>query len=928
MIIKATRIATNSGAGAVASHVLRGEKNEEILVLQGSEAEMHAAMRDAEAAGAKYGLRHYKISPKEGMTSEDARQVLADLAAEFGFDPERATLIEHQKPRAGRGGFNRHWHAIVPEVDAITGRVLDAHWMRPRHEKIARMAEARLGHEVTPGRFNAAVQRALEAEGRHDIAARLEPATQVPRPREGYATNIHQMHNRKGNNLPNDRLAVRGAWERSDNGQSFAAALAEQGIRIAEGEKEGVFVAYRDQDFLGAIHRLVGVPKHEVGERLTAAPLEQPAPPAPENPAPQPEPPTPPVGGVPAPVMAAPSQDAEPAAAAAAATATPAAQSETQPAAATAAPTAPAPKGGGGGGGGGSSPAPAAEAPKPGGGGDLFSSEDPTAGIEPPKVGDLAGELRYREAVMKKAAEIAEKKARAAKPAPQQGGSNARTQTGGGGGGGSDKAAAAAAAAIHEALLELIERGRKARTQAEFDRALEAYIEGARIRHEARRGIAEPHRDSVAPERADSSTREHRDARHDARDAEATRRGEPDAVAGSGRDAGEHHGGTGEDRERAARNAAALGRRFEATRVERGFEGVDLSRARAAHEAMKNGPRPDPLEGLAWDEAKTRKDEFRAQLWEQFRDDGKVLADFARMDRDEVRRAEIEAAEPIRARMRERWKGLKPAQMKRAREIIAANVKAAGDEVREQQKQRPKRDFNDYVRGLAEHFNDERAVFVVRFDERTAERKAALFQPVQEALEAIQAERAKAPRPRNPDEEGKAARRQEWAPYEAAQEKLKEAREAFEQIEKPKGWRWLNGAAYAAYEGAQARVADAHAACEAVKPTPMKLDDAEHKARVNAQAGQGQHERWMNARGHSLDQREHDLLAVRDALESGDKQMIRAMRNGGIDAALELQCKRDEEEKRQREAALKAANVVALRQQNQQNAGLPAPRMR
>lgn len=900
---------------------MRGEKNEEIRLLQGSEAEMHAAMRDAEAAGAKYGLRHYKISPKEEMTTDDARLILADLGREFGFDADRATLIEHQKPRAQDGGFDRHWHAIVPEVDPINGRVLDSHWMRPRHEKIARIAEARLGHEVVPGRFNAAVQRALADEGQHEIAERIQHATEVPRPTESYRTKTHQQANRLGHNLPADRLLIRDAWERSDNGQSFAAALAEHGIRITEGEKEGVFVAHRDQDFLGAIHRLVGIPKHEASERLTAAPLEQPAP---EAPAPQPEPPNP-GGGVPAPAMAAPPQDAAPAAQGQQ-------QIESAPAHAhahagdTQAAAAPQPSGGGGGGGGGSSsPAPAAEAPKPGGCADIFGGEDPTAGIEPPKVGDLAGELRYREAVMKKAAEIAEKKARAAKPAPnQQGGKNVQSGIGGGGSGGGEKAAAALAAAAHEALLELIERGRKAREQREFDELLDAYLEAAGIRHEARRRAAPAHRDGERPPLAESSARDG----HSRRDEPTARRGEPDAAPGNSANVERGYGGSGEDRSRIERAAAALERRFEAARVERGFEGVDLSQARETYEKMMRGPpRPDPLEGLTWEEAKTRKDTFRQELWEQFSDDGKVLFEFDLMDRREARAAEIEAAAPIRERMKERWPRLNQAQMKRAREVIKEHIKAAGDEVREQQKQRPPRDFNDYVRGLAEHFNDERAVFVCAYEDRRKAQKDALFRPVQEALEAIAQERAKAPKPRNPDEEAKTARRSLWAPYEAAQERLKEARETFEKMDKPSGWRWLNSAAYDAYDAARDRMNVAQAECESVKPKPSKLEDAEEKARFSAQVGHGEYQRWQNARGHNLDQREAALLAVRDAMESGDKQMIRTMRAGGIDAALELQRKRDEEERKAREAALKAANVVQMRG-NQKGMEMPTPRMR
>jgi hypothetical protein len=266
--------------------------------------------------------------------------------------------------------------------------------------------------------------------------------------------------------------------------------------------------------------------------------------------------------------------------------------------------------------------------------------------------------------------------------------------------------------------------------------------------------------------------------------------------------------------------------------------------------------------------------------------------------------------------------------MKRACEVIKEHIKAAGDEIREQQKQRPKRSFDDYVKGLASHFGDERAAFIVAYEDRRKAQKTALFQPINDALEAIQAERAKAPKPRNPDEEGKAARRALWAPYEAAQQKLKEARREFEQMERPKGWRIFNAAAYEAYEAARDRMNTAQAEVVAAKPLPSKLDNTEAKARLSAQVGQGEHLRWMQRRGHHLDQREAALKNIKTAMESGDKQMIRAMRGGGVAAALELQRKRDEEERKAREAALKAANVVQMRQRNAQGIEAPTPRMR
>ena len=272
MIIKASRITTTSGAGKVASHVFHGGKNEEILTLQGSEAELFDAMADARAHGSKYALRHYKISPEKAMTGDDAKRIVADLGQEFGFNPNRATIIEHKKPRAGGQGFDRHWHAIVPEYDAVRSRVLDWKQSFARHEKIARIAEARLGHDIVAGRFNASVAHTLQAEGRHDLATKMALLAGRELPNSAYTTTQHQQAGRKGLDLPADKLIIKSAWEQSDGMQAFRSALAEQGIDIRAGDKKGVWIAERDGELVGAVHRLVGIKAVEIDARMSVEP--------------------------------------------------------------------------------------------------------------------------------------------------------------------------------------------------------------------------------------------------------------------------------------------------------------------------------------------------------------------------------------------------------------------------------------------------------------------------------------------------------------------------------------------------------------------------------------------------------------------------------------------------------------------------------
>jgi len=279
VIITASRIATVSGAGRVGSHVFSGPKNEAIELVQGSLADLDDMVRDAEDHGAKYAIRHYKISPEQATTRQEALAVLAALGTEFRFDPARAVLVEHQKPRQGGKGYDRHWHAMVGEVDPVRGRVLDAHWMRPRQEKVARVAEIELGHGMISGKWNSAVERALRADGRDDLADRVQRLADGERPRSAYTTTQHQVVERRGASMPELKAAVADAWSRSDNGAAFRLALAQHGLTARPGDKKGIWLieaAGPDGEpvLVGSLARLTHAKSGDVAARM-AEPAQQ-----------------------------------------------------------------------------------------------------------------------------------------------------------------------------------------------------------------------------------------------------------------------------------------------------------------------------------------------------------------------------------------------------------------------------------------------------------------------------------------------------------------------------------------------------------------------------------------------------------------------------------------------------------------------------
>ncbi len=288
MIIKSTRIRTAGGPGAWLRHVFEGRDNERVAELWGTRSDVLDAFEDAQDAGVRYGLRHWVLSPGEQCSRAEAEVAVRALADEFGFDPRRAVVVEHWKKRAGEAGFDRHWHVGVPEYDPVTGRVLGSSWDSARHEKVARVLEVAFGHGLTLGRHTGSVLRALEQDGRPDVAEAVRAAGHdvADLPESAFSHTQHQRAKRQGQHLPDARVAVRQAWQTADSATAFSAAIAESGLAVRPGDKPGIWVV-TDQagDVLGAVHRLAGIKLQAARERLQD--LSRDLPPPDGHPAPQ-----------------------------------------------------------------------------------------------------------------------------------------------------------------------------------------------------------------------------------------------------------------------------------------------------------------------------------------------------------------------------------------------------------------------------------------------------------------------------------------------------------------------------------------------------------------------------------------------------------------------------------------------------------------
>ena len=285
MIIGAVRhkVTSRSGPHALIKHVFAGKDNEDITVLRGGKHSVITAYADAQAAGRPYSNRHFSVSPEEATTREQAERVFQSIADEFSFNLDGATVVEHQKSRQDGQGYERHWHMIAPEMRP-DGTTLDSKFMKPRQEKLGRLAEIRLGHHVTHGKHDRAVLKAMEREGLPEavrfaeVVRWREFGPGAGTPKAAYSSETHQILKRHGLKIPAIKAAVSAAWAaREEIGLSFNSVLHHLGIDLVPGRRAGAWVAVAGGVEVTALHRLLKIPAVEVSAEMAQAQRKAPA---------------------------------------------------------------------------------------------------------------------------------------------------------------------------------------------------------------------------------------------------------------------------------------------------------------------------------------------------------------------------------------------------------------------------------------------------------------------------------------------------------------------------------------------------------------------------------------------------------------------------------------------------------------------------
>ncbi|WP_249198942.1 hypothetical protein [Gluconobacter kondonii] len=260
MIVQETRIKASSGHQAVSRHVLSGAKNEAIRLISGSDYLLKDWMKEARREGIRYGLRHIAFNPSEAMTDQQLSDFAEDICRELGADPERTTFVIHQKDG------KTHGHLLLPEWQ--NSHVLSTKFSWVRLEKLARLAEVKLGHALVPGRHDKAIVKALRESGEYEAATKVEaliPAEKTPPPVAAYTSQARRMTERQNFDLPTARREIMTFWENSGKDlRKFRHFLSGKNWQMRAGDRtdrgrEAHIIENEDGLLIGSFTRLTKV---------------------------------------------------------------------------------------------------------------------------------------------------------------------------------------------------------------------------------------------------------------------------------------------------------------------------------------------------------------------------------------------------------------------------------------------------------------------------------------------------------------------------------------------------------------------------------------------------------------------------------------------------------------------------------------------
>lgn len=228
MIAKGT---THNSGSRLAAYMVTGKDGEraELYSLTGFAAgDIREAFASIEAMKAGTRLEkaffHVQVRNPEGedLTRAQWLRVAEAIEHKLGYDGQPRAIAFHTDEKTG----HEHMHVAWSRIDEATLQAKPLPFFKLRLKEVSRELEAELG-----------LTRVSSDRPRVELA-----------PSRGE----EEQSRRLGTDLHGIRDTIRAAYERSDNGQAFAAALSDQGLTLCQGERRDFIVL--DQE--GGIHAL------------------------------------------------------------------------------------------------------------------------------------------------------------------------------------------------------------------------------------------------------------------------------------------------------------------------------------------------------------------------------------------------------------------------------------------------------------------------------------------------------------------------------------------------------------------------------------------------------------------------------------------------------------------------------------------------
>ena len=244
MILKGSQ---RSGGKQLGAHLLKTEENEHVEVheVTGFIAEtVQGAMMEAYALSKGTKCKQYlfsvSLNPPAGLAVdvEVFEKAIAQIEKQTGLEGQPRIIVFHEKE--GR----RHGHAVWSRIDTETMTAKPLPFFKGKLNDLAMQLFLDNGWELPKG-F-------------------IDKALRDPR---SFSLDEWQQSKRSGLDARLLKAAVQESWRGSDNAASFAHALEERGLSLAQGDRRGHVIVTMEGDIY-PVARLAGETSKTVRQRL------------------------------------------------------------------------------------------------------------------------------------------------------------------------------------------------------------------------------------------------------------------------------------------------------------------------------------------------------------------------------------------------------------------------------------------------------------------------------------------------------------------------------------------------------------------------------------------------------------------------------------------------------------------------------------